>query len=550
MLSQLPAEETCPTCGSLLDHQTFEAVQGRLRSDERRTREELRSELHQQHQLDLTAALSQQETQLRTELLADAERTRREALAGQRKSLEAERDATKTELANVRFELDGARSKYEEDLERATALASKLKEERTKWQEDETRRIAADAQIALAEERSRIGEELDTAKTALAGAWAQLEHTREEHEGRICELESLREADVHRIEQEVRASLAEERSHLEAERAASHAELAGVQTRLRETIEEHQRRVKELEDLREAEARSVEADVRRAVAEEKLTLERDRDDARAQAEALEAAHHAELVRQREVLTKELERALAAKDSQASAERESLKREVADLQRKVEGRTANELGEGGEIDLFESLREAFPEDRISRIPKGQPGADVRHEIKHAGETCGTILYDSKNHKSWRTSFAEKLKSDQVDEGADHAILSTLRFPEGENHITTVCDVIVTGPRHVVQLAQLLRRSVIGLHVQGMSLKDRANKQEALYKHISSGPFRQQLEELDRLNEQMGEIEVEEERRHQRTWKERGKLITRQKRALAEVAVGVGGIIEGVSCDEGA
>jgi hypothetical protein len=470
-----------------------------MRSEQLRLREVLRSELAQEHQAELEAAVSSREKQLRAELGADAERSRSEALARQRKLLEGERDAAKTELANVRADLDGARSRYEEDLARATARATKLEDERVAWREDETRRIEAEMRGSVAEERSRLEAERDAATTALSAVQTQLGQMREEHERHVRELESLREADARRVEAEVRGAVAEDRSRLERERDDARAE----QTAMRE----------------EARARG-------------------------------AAHQMELTRQREVLMKEMERALAVKDSQATAERESLKREVSDLQRTLERKTANELGEGGEIDLHETLREAFPEDRIIRIKKGQPGADIRHEVMNGGEVCGKILYDSKNHKSWRTDFAEKLKADQIDEGADHAILSTLRFPEGERHIATVCDVIVTGPKHVVHIAQLMRRSVINLHVQGLSLKDRARKQEALYKHITSGPFRQQLAELERLNEKMGEIEIEEERRHQLTWKERGKLIARQKRALGEVAVGVGSIIEGASFDEDA
>jgi hypothetical protein len=37
-------------------------------------------------------------------------------------------------------------------------------------------------------------------------------------------------------------------------------------------------------------------------------------------------------------------------------------------RALENKTAEELGEGAEVDLFESLKSEFPEDNIRRVPK--------------------------------------------------------------------------------------------------------------------------------------------------------------------------------------
>jgi len=102
--------------------------------------------------------------------------------------------------------------------------------------------------------------------------------------------------------------------------------------------------------------------------------------------------------------------------------------------------------------------------------------------------------------------------------------------------------------VSHLAHLMRRSIISLHVQGLSLQDRIGKQENLYKHITSSGFRQQMEEIERLNKEIAEIDVDEVKRHERTWKARGKLNTRQKHVLMDVVVGIDAIIEGVPGDE--
>ena len=68
-----------------------------------------------------------------------------------------------------------------------------------------------------------------------------------------------------------------------------------------------------------------------------------------------------------------------------------------MEKQLQKKTANELGDGAEIDLFEALRESFPGDKITRIPKGQAGVDILHEVLYKGESCGKIIVDSKNRQ---------------------------------------------------------------------------------------------------------------------------------------------------------
>ena len=114
-----------------------------------------------------------------------------------------------------------------------------------------------------------------------------------------------------------------------------------------------------------------------------------------------------LLRQKEDLQREKETAVLAEKAKVL----KLTSELADLQRKLEGKSAHELGEGSEIDLFEQLRAAFEGDRIQRVPKGVNGADVIHEVVHNGRTCGKIVYDAKNRDAWQNGFAVKLNADK-------------------------------------------------------------------------------------------------------------------------------------------
>ena len=108
----------------------------------------------------------------------------------------------------------------------------------------------------------------------------------------------------------------------------------------------------------------------------------------------------------------------------------LQSELADMQRKLEGKTANELGEGSEIDLFEQLKDAFEGDRIQRVPKGVNGADVIHEVIHNGKVCGKIVYDAKNRNAWQNEFVIKLKRRQDRAGRRPCHPVEQQVPQGQ------------------------------------------------------------------------------------------------------------------------
>lgn len=68
-----------------------------------------------------------------------------------------------------------------------------------------------------------------------------------------------------------------------------------------------------------------------------------------------------------------------------------------------------------------------------MPKGTPGADVIHDVVCNGRVCGRIVYDSKNRNDWKTAYATKLCEDKIAAEAQHAILSTLKFPAGAKQL---------------------------------------------------------------------------------------------------------------------
>jgi hypothetical protein len=253
----------------------------------------------------------------------------------------------------------------------------------------------------------------------------------------------------------------------------------------------------------------------------------------------------ELSQQREALEKDKKLSLLKQQSEFNRERESYRKKTQLLETQLQRKTANELGDSGEIDVFEELREAFDGSggKTTRIPKGQPGVDILHDVFHRGQRCGRIAIDAKIRQSWQNNFVTKLRQDQVAAGAEHAILATTVFPAGKKEMCIESGVIVMSPARVVHMVQLLRQSLISMHVKGLSMKERANKMTRLYKLITSDAYTGKLAEATRLTQDILDLEVQEQTAHTNVWKRRGSLTKRMQSVLREVDIEVAAVVEG-------
>jgi hypothetical protein len=311
--------------------------------------------------------------------------------------------------------------------------------------------------------------------------------------------------------------------------------------------------------------RDLEAAKRAAVAKEKadaekrvvsVTAERDRMQEKLKdAEAREATirkqvqeeaahrHKKELVEQHTILQKDSDQKLLKQQATFNRQVESYQKKMKEMERQLQRKTAAEHGDGAEIDLFEALRAAYPDDSFKRIPKGQPGADILQEVQHKGEVCGRIVFESKNEQGWHWGYVPKLREDQVAAKADHAVLSTTVFPSGKKELFIESGVIVASPARAVALVELLRASMIRLHVLGLSKKEREHKMGQLYSYITSEGYVRHQQEAERLTQEILDLDVAEQREHQSTWKKRGTLTTRLKNSLRAIDTEISAIVEG-------
>jgi hypothetical protein len=283
--------------------------------------------------------------------------------------------------------------------------------------------------------------------------------------------------------------------------------------------------------------------------DQRLEVEKQAVEKRAKEET-EAMLKKDMEHQRIILEQTYQADLAKQKSDFQKQNEAALKEVQDLKRKLEEqKTANQLGDGAEVDLYETLRREFQDDKVTRVQKGQPGPDIRHHVVYKGEVCGQIVYDSKNQQQWRDGWLSKLHQDQIDCGAEQAILATTVFPTGKKEICVdQSGVIVVHPARAVHIAHLLRKAMISMRVKGLGQKEWAEKTKKLYELINSNEYRQLFEHVQSLTEELLEVDVREKKAHDKVWKERGQLLIKQRNALRELDTKVAAIIEAPEAGE--
>lgn len=433
----------------------------------------------------------------------------------------------------------------------ANEVTARLQEQFARDKADAIAKVQADAAAALAQQREETA-----GKVAAARDEAR----------QIAEIQAQEKLDAaERIREAEKTAFAEKLQTAEAAQITATTNLATVTAQLNQVRTESEAalaRAKEEAAANEASIRrETEAAVTTKLQERIDGIERARAEAEAKAVAaaqqvdtLKTEHNQQLAQrlaeQREALEQARTEAVNAEKSAAFEEKIKLSSKVEELQRALDKKTAEELGEGAEIDLFETLKAEFDGDRIERVNKGQPGADILHVVVHNGRECGRIIYDSKNHSAWRNDFVTKLASDQMAAKAEHAILSTRKFPSGARHLHVQDGVLVASPSRVAALVKIVRQHLIQTHTLRMSNEERTQKTAALYAFITSERCSDLFKRIDAHAEDLLDIQVKEKKVHELTWKKQGELIRTVQKVTAEIGHEIDAIIGSEAAREGA
>lgn len=330
-------------------------------------------------------------------------------------------------------------------------------------------------------------------------------------------------------EAEAQARLAAERETLETRYKADRTSLELAVQQLKEQLEQAKG------DQAEFDKRLREATDAAALAERK----------RVEAEAAKK-HQTERERERELIKADFDLKMLKQDAENQKAAQALRKQVAELQRRLEDQAARKP-EVVDIDVFEQLKAEYDEDRVLRLPKGEAGGDVLIEVKYKGTICGRIILDSRSRGNWQTSYAAKLRTDMVEQNADHAILSTLHFPRGAAELCRHDDVLLVHPARVVELVGILRRALVRMCQARLSTVQRAEKKLRLYDHITSDVFRRKLADTGKLTQQLLDLDVEEVKEHTRVWKTRGGILKKLEVVHSEVVGEINDIVDGLHDD---
>ena len=254
---------------------------------------------------------------------------------------------------------------------------------------------------------------------------------------------------------------------------------------------------------------------RRAIAAERAKLAQLAETAKKQIEQAkqqaEKQRLKELAEVRTILQKDRENALLKKEAEFARERQSMQKKISDMTRQIAKKTPAEIADGAEIDLYDDLRGAFPEDHIVRNIRGKLAGTILHEVLYKGEIAGRILIDSKRRAAWQHAFVVKMRQAQTETAADYAILSTAVFPAGKKELFIDSGVIVVAPARVSVLIDVLRRALIAMHVAKLSDAERNDKLSELFKFITSSAFKKKLGEAEGLAGEALELDVQESAR---------------------------------------
>jgi hypothetical protein len=582
------AGEACPLCDQPIPRDRFEEVKARIETRQAANDSALAKRLNDQFAQQMADAREQERnlaserlessvTQARREeralaetatnqRLADATRASKEAEAAMQLRIEeverantaAEQlhNALKAQLEQVRLDNETAIQRVREE---ADANAVLIRAESQSQAKIDAQERVAELERQHVESTGALRTRVDAAEAAkadaqssLAALQARLEQTRDDHD---AELEKIRR------QSEANATVIREEANRNA-RAEVAKELAALESARQESVTAYEGRIQEAENAKavaEAANGQLKADLEQARADtdtQVANAQREAtmvveaaarakiDDAEAKARAAEEqnrllreAHGAELEQRVREVRESMERAqtdaVNAEKSAAFEKERKLSDKVEGLQRALDNKTAEDLGEGAEIDLFEVLKHQFEGDRIERINKGQPGADIRHVVIHNGKECGRLIYDSKNHNAWRNEFVTKLSADQMADKADHAILATRKFPKGARHLHVQDGVILASPPRIAALTVIIREHVIATHTLRLSAEARTQKTAELYALITSGRFRDTLKRIDTNADKLFDLQEKEKRAHETMWENQGKLIRAMQKVHAEV-----------------
>src|SRR3990172_7302631 len=337
------------------------------------------------------------------------------------------------------------------------------------------------------------------------------------------------------IDDQVTEKLRQERAKIIAE------EYKKAKLALATDLEQKTKEITDLQEvLKQQDAKLAEAQKAQA---EFIRKQRELDDAKRELNlTVEKRVQDGLTATREQGRKEAEDQLKFKVMEKEQTIASMQKQIEELKRKAEQGSQQLQGDVQELELEALLRAKFPLDSIEPVPKGEYGGDVLHRVIGSfGQTCGTILWESKRTKSWSDGWLVKLREDQRAAKAEIAVIISQVLPKGVETFELIEGVWVTHPRAAIPVAVTLRHTLIEIASARQATEGQQTKMEMVYQYLTGPRFRQRVQAIVEAFSSMQEDLDKEKKAIMKQWAKREEQIDR----VMQAKVGMYGDLQGIA-----
>ncbi len=371
---------------------------------------------------------------------------------------------------------------HQQSLEKTKALQQEFERKLATERDNAVKAAVEQAEKTSAEKLSKLNNQLTEAETKRKAAEADYSRKLKEEKTKIKQS----------AEKEVRASVTQEIDEMRKQLAGQKAQLQEAK-KTEASLKERERMVKEKEEgLQSTIKREVEAVRKKAMQEASEKADREYENR-------ERAHQ--------------------------KVNSDLRKKLADARRQLEQESQQTKGEVVELELEKLLARTFPDDKVKPVAKGKQGADIIHRVcSPGGQPCGTIVWETKNTKSWNKAWLAKLRADQRKEKAEIAVIVSTALPKDlTSRFGQVSGVWVADFSVAIGLAVALRGNLIEVSRLKLSTEGKTEKMEMLYHYLMSTEFKQRVEAVVEAFVSMKDDLDKERQTTEKNWAKREKQL---------------------------
>ena len=279
---------------------------------------------------------------------------------------------------------------------------------------------------------------------------------------------------------------------VEKERKKVDLEMKDMQEQLKKAeLEKNEAKKLELEMLKKAreledKEKNFELEMEKKMLEQRKNIEKDLEEKLEEKQELELKLQLEKNnKQQEKLREEEQENFRKKEQELLKQQEQMKKALDEAKRKAEQGSQQIQWDIQEDDIRDALRSAFPIDDIDDVPTWVKWADLIQTVKNnIWQKAWTIVWESKNTKTWAQSWIMKLKDDKLKVKWNISILVTTVLPKEIENFGMLDDVMVCLPKYVIPVCAMLREKLLVVAKTQKSLEWKNIKMEMLYKYLSS------------------------------------------------------------------